>query len=62
MDWIKIGEKIKQARIKKGLSQTDVAKLMGVSNAFICQLESGKKKTSVENLIKLSKTLKVKFF
>lgn len=62
LDWEKIGEKIKEARIKKGLSQTDIAKAIGVSNAFICQLESGKKRMSAENLLKLSKVLKVKFF
>nr|WP_302597951.1 helix-turn-helix transcriptional regulator [uncultured Cellulosilyticum sp.] len=59
MDWIKLGKKIKAAREAKGLSQKDIARLLGVSDAFISQLENGKKKASVDNVIKLSKVLDI---
>ncbi len=62
MDWNELGEKAREARIKKNMSQVEVAKALGVSSAFICQVETGKKKPSSENLIKLSQLLKVKFF
>lgn len=62
MDWKEVGEKARDARLKKGLSQADVACELGVSSAFICQIEAGQKKPSAENLIKLSKLLRVKFF
>ena len=62
MDWKEIGGKIKDARTKKGLSQAQVAEKINVSTAFICQLETGTKKASADNLAKLSKTLGIKFF
>ncbi len=62
MDWDEIPKKIKDTRIKKGMSQKDLAKLAGVSNVFICQIESSKKKPGVENLLKISKILDIKFF
>ncbi len=57
LNWIKLGEKIKKAREKKGLLQSDIAKLLDVSPSLICQLECGKKKMSLDNLIKLGKIL-----
>ena len=62
MNWDDIPKKIKEARIKQGMSQKDLAKLVGVSNVFICQIESSKKKPRVENLLKISKILNIKFF
>lgn len=62
MDWNSIGSKIKEARIKKGISQTKLASDMKVSSAFICQLEAGIKKASADNLAKISKLLEVNFF
>lgn len=59
LNWVKLGEKIKKAREKKGLLQSDIAKLLDVSSSFICQLECGKKKTSLDNLIKLCKILEI---
>lgn len=57
MNWIEFGERVKETRERKGLSQKDIARLLGVSDAFICQLEKGKKKTSADNLFKLCKVL-----
>ena len=62
MNWVKVGKQIKKERKKKGLLQSDLAKLLGVSASFICQLEAGKKRTSVDNLVKLSKVLEINFF
>lgn len=59
LNWIKLGEKIKKAREKKGLLQSDIAKLLDVSSSLICQLECGKKKMSLDNLIKLCKILEI---
>lgn len=60
MDWVKFGEQVKEKREGKGLSQKDIARLLDVSVAFICQLEKGKKKTSADNLFKLCKVLGIK--
>lgn len=57
MDWIKFGKKMREARESRGLSQKDIARLLGVSDAFISQVENGKKKMNTDNLIKISKVL-----
>jgi len=62
INWKDVGNKIRDARIKLGMSQTELAKAIGVSNQFLCQVEAGKKGVSAENLAKLSKLLKVNFF
>ena len=57
MDWIKFGKKMREARESRGLSQKDIARLLGVSDAFISQVENGKKKMNTDNLIKISISL-----
>ena len=57
MDWIKFGKKMREARESRGLSQKDISRLLGVSDAFISQVENGKKKLNADNLIKISKVL-----
>ena len=59
MDWVKLGKKLRCSRERKGLNQEDIARLVGVSNSLICQLESGKKTVSVNNLIKICRVLDV---
>lgn len=48
-----IGERIKQARIKKGMSQEDLGKLLDVSKVSICGYELGIRIPSLENMMKL---------
>ena len=54
-----IGEKIKAVRLQKGVSQTALAKILGVSTAMICQYEVGKRKPKVETLSKIAGALGV---
>ena len=54
-----IGEKIKAVRLQKGVSQTALAKTLGVSTAMICQYEVGKRKPKVETLSKIAGALGV---
>ncbi len=54
-----IGEKIKVARLQKGVSQAALAKCLGVSTAMICQYEIGKRKPKVETLSKIAGALGV---
>ncbi len=51
----RLGSRIKQLRELKGLSQKDVARKLGVNRASISQIESGDRKVSAEELLKLSK-------
>lgn len=50
-----LGTRLKKAREYLGLTQEDVAKLMGVSRVIITNIESGIRKVSAEELSKFSK-------
>jgi len=51
---------VKETRLKRGLSQAELAKLAGLSPAFICRIEKGDyKSVTVGSLNKLSRALKV---
>ena len=49
-----IGINIKIKRIRQGISQAKLAKLLGVSAAHLCNIESGKVKISLKMLCKLT--------
>jgi len=55
-------EIIKKKRIEKGLSQNKLAKLVGITQPFINEIESGRKNPSVEILIKICKELDIRMF
>lgn len=49
-----IGINIKIKRIRQGISQAKLAKLLGVSAAHLCNIENGKVKISLKMLHKLT--------
>lgn len=49
--------RLKECRTKANLSQGDLAKLTGLTQAFLSELESGKKNPSLETLVKVSDAL-----
>ena len=51
------GKRLKELRIKKGLSQQNLGDLIGVTKVSICGYENGTRIPTIENLIKLSDTL-----
>lgn len=48
-------EKLKAERLKKGVSQTEVANAVGVKQSFITHLEKGRKTPSTAVLVDLAK-------
>lgn len=50
---------LKISRIKKGLTQKQLADILGMSPSTICRLETGKKKISELKLYKLDEIAKV---
>lgn len=54
IDMKKIGERIKELRIERELSQKQLADKIGVATNTISQYESGKSKTSIEVLANLA--------
>ncbi len=59
MDCIRfeIGSRIKQLRIKKGLSQEKLAELAELNMSYIGQVERGEKNPSVETVYRICKAM-----
>ena len=57
---IKIGRMIREARIKKGLSQEELALKSGIKQPDISKIEQGKKNITLETLALLCKALEIK--
>ena len=54
IDMRKLGEKIKELRTERGLSQKQLADKIGVATNTVSQYESGKSKTSIDILSNLA--------
>jgi len=50
-------EKLKQARQAKGLTQQDMAKLLGCTKSHYCMMENEQRGISVEKALQMSKIL-----
>ncbi|MBK67879.1 MAG: transcriptional regulator [Rickettsiales bacterium] len=56
-----IVKKVKEERLKQGLSHEKLAELAGVHRSTISLLESGKTSITLKNVIKISKALRINF-
>lgn len=54
-----LGINIKSARLKKSISQEELAELVGISLASMSLIETGKQNTAALNLIDIAKILDV---
>ena len=61
IDIAKIGQRIKTARMEKGLNQGELGELVGCSNNHMSHVEVGQTKVSLTMLIKLSVVLEKDF-
>lgn len=61
IDYIKIGQRIKSARLERGLSQADLGALVGCSNNHMSHVEVGQTKVSLSMLLKISLALEKDF-
>ena len=52
-----INEKMKEARLERGLSQAELAKLIGVSRQTINMIENGDYNPTIALCVKICKTL-----
>lgn len=57
IDYLKIGQRVKSARLKKRLNQSELAALIGCSNNHMSHIEIGQTKLSLPMLLKLSYVL-----
>jgi len=53
---VNLSSKLKLKRTQKGLTQLELAKKIGVSESYICQIENGKM-ISIKKLDKMAKAL-----
>ena len=55
----KLGKNLKKIRIEKGISQSGIADLLGVSRGFVSNIENGKTNPTLATIARLSKALGV---
>lgn len=55
LDYKKIGSEIKIRRIRNGITQTEFAKFLGVSQTHLSNVESGRVMLSLKLLIKIKR-------
>ena len=51
--------KIQEARLKKHLTQEQLAELVGLSVSYVCEIENGRKNPSLKTLKKISSVLNI---
>ena len=56
---IKFAKKVKKIRLEKGMSQGDLAKILGLHPTYISGIERGVRNMSLKNIEKLAKALGV---
>lgn len=57
LDYEKVGQRIKAARMEKNLNQADLGALVGCSNNHISHVEIGQTKVSLPLLLKIATSL-----
>ncbi len=55
----KFGKNVKIERVKKDLTQEQLAEIMGVSQNYVASIERGKENMSLGKILELSKSLNV---
>ena len=55
----KLGQNMKRIRMKKNMSQGDIARALEVDRGYISNIESGKKNLTLATIQKLANALKV---
>ena len=55
----KFGKKVKEIRLKKNMSQGDLAKVLGVHPTYISGIERGVRNMALKNIERLAKALGV---
>lgn len=57
IDWRKVGQRVKNARLAKGLTQAQLGAIVGCSNNHISHVEVGQTKLSLTMLLRLAQAL-----
>ncbi|MBN2286831.1 MAG: helix-turn-helix transcriptional regulator [Tissierellales bacterium] len=57
---IKFGKRVKEERLRRGLSQEDLADLAGVHRTYIGMIERAEKNITLENIERITNALQIK--
>jgi transcriptional regulator with XRE-family HTH domain len=57
LDYKKIGERVKESRRLKNMTQAKLAELADISDTYISRIETGAKNASLTSLAKISRVL-----
>ena len=55
----KFGKKVREIRLKKQMSQADLAKVLGVHSTYVSGIERGVRNMALKNIERLAKALAV---
>jgi len=55
----KLGDNLKRIRTERGISQSDIAKSLGVSRGFVSNIENGKRNPTLATISRLAKAINV---
>jgi len=55
----KLGQNLKRIRTKKGISQGDIVKTLGMPKSFVSSIENGKTNPTLATIAKLAKAIGV---
>ncbi len=55
----KLGDNLKKIRTKKNITQTELAKILGVDKSFVSNIENGKTNPTLSTITNLAQTLGV---
>lgn len=56
----KLGENLKKIRMQKNITQSSIAKTLGVDRSFVSNIENGKTNPTLSTIANLAKVLDVK--
>lgn len=59
MDYIKLGERIREERLKLGLTQSKLAEDIDISDAYMGHIERGERSLTLDTLVRLTNRLHV---
>lgn len=59
--YVKFGNLVRDARITRGLTQKDLAKIVGVSTSYFTYIEAGDRNISLDLAVKLCDILNISF-
>lgn len=55
----KLGENLKKIRMEKGITQSSIARRLGVDRSFVSNIENGKTNPTLSTITNLAKSLGV---